>query len=79
MNARFTYDFTKKAIVGTKTSIRKANAGLNPEYEQLSNMLKEHPDFIVIEKVINHKAQKKTYKNLSIESMKKYIELQPNK
>lgn len=49
MNARFTYDFTKKAIVGTKTSIRKANAGLNPEYEQLSNMLKEHPDFIVIE------------------------------
>ena len=79
MNARFTYDFTKKAIVGTKTSIRKANAGLNPEYEQLSNMLKEHPDFIVIEKVINHKAQKKTYKNLSIESMRKYIELQPNK
>ena len=79
MNARFTYDFTKKAIVGTKTSIRKANAGLNPEYEQLSNMLKEHPDFIVVEKVINHKAQKKTYKNLSIESMKKYIELQPNK
>ena len=61
MNTKFTYDFTKKAIVGTKASIKRANAGKNPEYSELCAKLAENPDFAVIEKVIKSNPTKKTY------------------
>ena len=78
MKTKFTYDFTKKAIVGTKTSIARANKGLNPEYAELTQKLTEHPDFIVIEKVINSNPTKKTYNKLTIQKMEDYIETQPD-
>lgn len=77
MNNKFTYDFTKKAIVGTKTSIKKANAGKNPEYSELCEKLKAHPDFVVIEKIINQKKKKKTYNSLTLKKMEEYISTQP--
>ena len=76
MKTKFNYDFTKKAIVGTKASISRANKGLNPEYAELTSKLAEHPDFIVIEKVINTNENKKTYNNLTIKKMKEYIQTQ---
>ena len=76
MRTKFTYDFTKKAIVGTKASIKRANAGKNPEYAELCEKLAEHPDFVVIEKVIKTKATKKTYNNLTLKKMEDYIETQ---
>lgn len=77
MNNKFTYDFTKKAIIGTKTSIKKANAGKNPEYSELCAKLAEHPDFVVIEKIIKTKSNKKTYNNLTFKKMEEYISTQP--
>ena len=66
MNSTFTYDFTRKAIIGTKTNIRKANLGLKPQYTELTKMLKEHPTFDVVEKTIKQKENKKTYHGLTI-------------
>lgn len=78
MNTKFTYDFTKKAIVGTKASIKRANAGKNPEYSELCAKLAEHPDFAVIEKVIKSNPTKKTYNRLTIKKMEDYIGTQPD-
>ena len=78
MNTKFTYDFTKKAIVGTKASIKRANAGKNPEYSELCAKLAEHPDFAVIEKVIKSNPTKKTYNRLTITKMEDYIGTQPD-
>ena len=78
MNTKFTYDFTKKAIVGTKASIKRANAGKNPEYSELCAKLAEHPDFAVIEKVIKSNPTKKTYNRLTIKKMEDYISTQPD-
>ena len=76
MNKHFTYNFVAKTIVGSKASIKKANAGKNPEYTELTSMLAEHPDFNVVEKVIQKKENKKTYSKLTFDKMKEYIETQ---
>ena len=78
MNAIFTYNFVNKTIIGTKSAINRANKGLKPEYDTLCEMLAEHPDFTVVEKQINHKADKKKYNGLTLPRMKEYIETQPN-
>ena len=72
MNAIFTYNFVNKS------AINRANKGLKPEYDTLCEMLAEHPDFTVVEKQINHKADKKKYNGLTLPRMKEYIETQPN-
>ena len=72
------YDFTKKAIVGTKASISRANKGLNPEYAELCSKLADHPDFKVVEKVINQNTNKKTYQKLTLDRMRDYISLLSN-
>lgn len=75
---KFTYNFISKEIIGTKASINRANKGLNPEYKELTSMLKEHPDFTVVEKVIKIKEDKKTYHALSFNKMEEYIKTQPD-
>ena len=44
-NVRFTLDFFKKTITGTKASFNKANKGFGPEYEELTAKMAAHPDF----------------------------------
>ena len=78
MNAIFTYNFVNKTIVGTKSAINRANKGMKPEYDTLCEMLAAHPDFTVVEKQIDHKADKKKYNGLTLPRMKEYIETQPN-
>lgn len=73
MKTIFTYNFVNKTIVGSRRSIERANKGLAPEYTELTQKLAEHPDFTVTEKVINQKANKKTYKKLTFEKMEEYI------
>ena len=78
MNTHFTYNFVEKTIVGSKRSIDRANKGLSPEYAELTKMMAEHPDFAVTVKIIKANNNKKTYSNLTIKRMEKYIELQEN-
>lgn len=76
MNRHFTYNFVAKTIVGSKRSIDRANKGLSPEYEELTQMLAEQPTFNVAQKVINKKAEKKTYSKLTLTRMEEYIKTQ---
>ena len=70
MKNYFNYDFINKAIVGTKTAIRKANAGNTPEYRELCKKLAEHPNFNVVEKVIKENTEKKKYHGLTFKKMR---------
>jgi thioester reductase-like protein len=78
MKNYFTFNFVEKTIVGSKAAIARANKGMMPEYNELTDKLNAHPDFKVVQKVIDQKATKKTYNNLSFDRMKEYIETQPN-
>lgn len=78
MTNKFNYNFVNKTIVGSKRSIERANKGLSPEYQELTYMLSQHPDFTVVEKVIQVNESKKTYNKLTLDRMKEYIETQAN-
>ena len=78
MNRHFTYNFETKTIVGSQASIKRANERKNPEYIELTQMLAAQPTFTVTAKTIEHKKNKKTHKNLTIDRMREYIKLQEN-
>lgn len=78
MTKKFNYNFINKTIEGSKRSIERANKGLSPEYQELTQMLAEQPGFKVVVKVINSNENKKTYKHLGLDRMKEYIDLQDN-
>ena len=72
---RFTLDFFKKTITGTKASFNKANKGFGPEYEELTAKMAAHPDFTLVVKEQKHKAtkSKRTYEGLDYKFMEDYI------
>ena len=78
MNKKFNYNFVTKEIIGSKAAIARANKGLEPEFSELTNMMKAQPHFSVVAKTINQKEGKKTYHALTIERMAEYISLQAN-
>lgn len=78
MKNYFNYDFINKAIVGSSSAIKRANAGNGREYRELSRMLAEHPDFKVMPKEIKGNPEKKKYHGLTFDRMKEYILTQPD-
>ena len=78
MKNLFAYDFTNNTIVASKATLKKAGNPTTPEYKALIKMIAEQPTFKVVEKTINTKSGKTTYKGLTIEMMESYINEQKN-
>lgn len=78
MKNLFAYDFTTNTIVASKTTLKKASKPTSPEYKALMKMIAEQPTFKVVEKTINTKRRKTTYKGLTIKMMEDYISTQEN-
>ena len=74
-NVRFTLDFFKKTITGTKASFNKANKGFGPEYEELTAKMAAHPDFSLVVKEQKTKTtkSKRTYEGMDFKFMEDYI------
>ena len=74
-NVRFTLDFFKKTIIGTKASFNKANKGFGPEYEELTAKMAAHPDFELRVKEQKNKTtkSKRTYEGMDFKFMEDYI------
>ena len=72
---RFTIDFFKQTIIGTKASFTKAGKGFGPEYEELTAKMAAHPTFTLTVKEQKHKATsaKKTYEGMDFKFMEDYI------
>ncbi len=76
MKKNFNYDFERKAIIGSKSAINRANKGLNPEYKELSEMLAAMPSFSVQIKDIKKNKDQKRYPQLTFNKMEDYIRTQ---
>ena len=74
-SVRFTLDFFKKTITGTKASFNKANKGFGPEYEELTAKMAAHPDFElrVKEQKVKTTKSKRTYEGMDYKFMEDYI------
>lgn len=75
MTVRFTIDFFKKTITGTKASFNKAAKGYGPEYEELAAKMAAHPEFTLATKDQKHQSTKakQTYDGLDFPFMEAYI------
>ena len=74
----FVFDHVNKNIVASKSSLKKAGRPNTPEADLLASMMKQHPDYAVVEKEIKTNASKNAYDGLTMELMKSYIEIQSN-
>ena len=74
----FSYDFPKRSIIASATTLKKARNPQSAECKILLRMMSEHPDFEVAEKEINKKDGKQTYKGLTFQAMTDYIKTQAN-
>ena len=74
----FVFDHVKKSIVGTKNSLKKAGRPNTPESALLASMMKQHPNYSVVEKVVKANSTKNIYDGLTIPFMKAYLEIQDN-
>ena len=79
-NARFTIDFFKKEIIGTKASFDKASKGISPIYEELTMKMNAHPTFTLKIKEQKKKSNKakRTYNGMDFAFMEAYIKIQKN-
>lgn len=78
MKSRFFVDFQNNAIVGSKTTLKKASIPGSPEYKELMKLVKQHVTFVVVEKEIKKAEGKKTYVGLNKSFMLDYINTQEN-
>ena len=74
----FVYNHINKTIVASKASLKKAGRPNTAESDLLASMMREHPDYAVVEKEINTNSSKKSYDGLTMDLMKAYIEIQDN-
>ena len=72
---RFTIDFFKKTITGTKASFDKAGKGFGAEYEGLTAKMAAHPDFTLVIKERKAKTtkSKRTYEGMDTKFIKDFI------
>lgn len=79
-SARFTVNFFKSTITGTKTSFNRAGKGIEPHYSELTALIKEFPDFALVIKEPKKKSDKpkKTYEGMDFQFMEDYISIQTN-
>lgn len=72
-SVRFTFNFAKRTIVGTKASFDKAGKGFGPIYDELVEKMASHPDYTLV--VIEPKKPaktKQTYGGMDIKFMLDY-------
>lgn len=72
---RFTIDFFKKSITGTKASFDKSGKGFGAEYEELTAKMAAHPQFTLAIKEQKSKITraKRSYEGMDYKFMKDYI------
>lgn len=73
-NTNYTIDFISASIVVTKKFYKAASILNSPEYKELMQLRHDNPGFSIVLREIKKKDGKKTYRNLTYENMKTFIE-----
>ncbi len=72
----FKYDVLTNSIIGSKSNIKKAGDPASEQYKELCAMKKQQPTFAVAVKEISKSKKKQTYKDLTIDAMRTFVEKQ---
>ena len=66
-------NYVENTIEVTKKFVKAAGVLNSPEYNELLAIRRDYPTFPIVVREIKRKANKKTYKNLTIAKMREYI------
>ena len=77
---RFVVDFFNDKIIATRTCFNKASKGVSPYYEELTALIKAHPDYELVVKEPKKKSAKpkNTHDGMDFKFMEEYISIQKN-
>lgn len=73
-NANYNIDFFTNTIILTKRFYKAASTLNTPEYKELMQIRRDNPDFSIVLREIKKKEGKKSYRNLTYENMRIFIE-----
>ena len=74
--AYFTFDHFNKKIVGTEQNFKKSGNSTTPQYASLMAAMELHPNYAL--SAIAPKVKKQTYKGLTTDLIREYIEIKGN-
>ena len=74
--AYFTFDHFNKKIVGTEQNFKKSGNSTTPQYASLMAAMELHPNYKL--SAIAPKVKKQTYKGLTTDLIREYIEIKGN-
>ena len=72
----FTFDHFNKKIVGTEQNFKKAGIPDSIQYNSLMEAIRRHPNYEL--SAIAPKVKKQTYKGLTTDLMREYVEIKGN-
>ena len=78
MTSAIRIDHLNKAILISKSFAKAAMNPTSTEYKDLAEVMANHPDYAVNQRVIKQNAHKETYAGLTYEYMRDYIILHSN-
>ena len=78
MKNLFVINFAENTIVASKTTLKKAGNPNSTEYKEMMKLMKKHPNFTVVEKIIKEATGKETHKGLKKNIIEAYIGIQNN-
>ena len=74
----FVYDHVNKAIIGTKSALKKAGIPGSDESKAFASMIRDYPHYKVVEKDVKKNPSKNSHKGLTMSLVKAYLEIQEN-
>ncbi len=74
MSRYFKFDVINNTILASAANIKKAGDPTTPQYKELCAMKKAQPTFTVAVKEIAKSKKKQTYKDLTMEAMRVFVE-----
>ena len=70
----YTIDFATETIIVSKKFLKEAGIFGSPAYNTLKDIRRDNPSFPIVVREIKKKENKKSYRNLTIDNMKTFIQ-----
>ena len=70
----YTVDFATETIIVSKKFLKEAGIFGSPAYNKLKDIRRDNPTFPIVVREIKKKENKKSYRNLTVDNMKTFIE-----
>ena len=73
-NENYTIDFATETVIVSKKFLKEAGIYGSPAYNTLKDIRRDNPTFPIVVREIKKKENKKSYRNLTVDNMKFFVQ-----